>query len=164
MLAEANAPKGSFYYHFPGGKAQLAEVAVSAASDQIVALIGRAFDRAPDFKTGAGELARLVGDWFARSDYREGCPITSVHLETTSDLPGISQATSAAFSAWIAAIERWCIEHGFDPAEARSLAMGLVLAIEGAWILARATRTREPFDVAARMALAPAFGTGQAVR
>ncbi|HEY8491429.1 MAG TPA: helix-turn-helix domain-containing protein, partial [Dehalococcoidia bacterium] len=35
VLAESGAPKGSLYFHFPGGKEQLAAEAVQASGDRL---------------------------------------------------------------------------------------------------------------------------------
>jgi TetR/AcrR family transcriptional regulator, lmrAB and yxaGH operons repressor len=43
VLAESSAPKGSLYFHFPGGKGQLAVEAVTAGATELRAVIESVF-------------------------------------------------------------------------------------------------------------------------
>jgi TetR/AcrR family transcriptional regulator, lmrAB and yxaGH operons repressor len=153
ILEEAQAPKGSFYHHFAGGKEELAAIAVKAAGTEIIAIIDAAFAKATSFSEGANNVAERVGAWFERSDYAEGCPITAVHLETTPLSDRLTIATREVFACWCDCVANHARRLGLADAPAKDCALGLVLAIEGAWVLARARRSRDPFVLAARMAV-----------
>ena len=148
LLEVSKAPKGSFYHHFPGGKEQLAEAAMAQARDAVSARIDIAFADAASFADGARALVKAIGDWFERSDYTEGCPITSVLLETVPGSDRLAAASKAAFADWIARAESHAARLG-NVRDPRTAATGLLIALEGAWIVARAQRSRRPFEIVA---------------
>ena len=162
LLADAQAPKGSFYHHFPEGKEALGAEAVTQAGDEIAALIERAFADAGGFGDGATRMAKLVADWFERSDYAAGCPITSVLLETAPASARLTAACASVYDDWTARVAAHATRLGVaDPSD---VATGLVLAIEGAWVISRARRSKRPFEIAAAMASALADGLPDASR
>ena len=166
LLADARAPKGSFYHHFPDGKEALGAEAVTQAGGEIGALIDRAFAQAGSFREGATRMATFVADWFERTDYAAGCPITSVLLETAPACERLTAACAAVYDDWTDRVAGHATRLGVDAPHAFDLATGLVLAVEGAWIIARARRSKHPFEIAAAMAgaLADAQSTSKAER
>src|SRR5580698_3478955 len=75
VLTRSGAPRGSVYFHFPGGKAQLGmEAAESHAHEQV-----QIIDRAAGESSSAAELIEryidLGRDAMAASDYGRGCGI-----------------------------------------------------------------------------------------
>lgn len=148
ILETSGAPKGSFYYHFPEGKEQLAEQAMLQAGKVVQAMIERAFVGAASFQEGATRLSHAIADWFEKSDFSEGCPITSVLLETVPGSERLGTASQMIFKSWIDTAENHAIRLG-RAGEANDLATGLLVALEGAWIVARAQRSRRPFEIAA---------------
>lgn len=150
ILEQSRAPKGSFYHHFPGGKEQLAAAAIEQARDSVGHSINAAFASADSFAEGADNLVRSIADWFERSDYAEGCPITSVLLETVPGSDRLATACNAAFDTWVCQAEDHARRIG-GVTRPDVAAMALLIALEGAWVIARATRSRRPFDVASAM-------------
>lgn len=153
LLAESDAPKGSFYHHFPEGKEQLAEAAVLKAGGEVAGLVDAAFVRAESFEAGVRATAKAIAKWFKASDYAAGCPITSVLLETAPQSERLRLACKSVFEQWTQIVAAHARRFGHS-AGAERLAEALVLALEGAWILARSTRTTRPFDIAAEMTIA----------
>jgi TetR/AcrR family transcriptional regulator, lmrAB and yxaGH operons repressor len=153
ILSESSAPKGSFYHHFPDGKEELAAVAVAAAGLEIGRLIDSCFADATSFADGAKRAADAIGEWFEGTGYSEGCPITAVHLEMTPRSGRLADATAQVFADWCSRVAVHAVRLGVVPDRAADdSALGLVLALEGAWVLSRAQRSRRPFMLAATMA------------
>ena len=48
IVADANAPFGSVYHHFPGGKAELGEAVIRRSGQMYLELVMSVFDSAPD--------------------------------------------------------------------------------------------------------------------
>ena len=165
LLDESGSPKGSFYYHFPQGKEQLAAVAVTHAAECVRRMAAAAIDESSTPASAMRLFARRLAAWVEDNDYRAGCPITSVLLDTTPDSELTSKACLAAFESWI---ELWrsCFEFGgMGKAAAQELALLWVSALEGAWVLSRAQRNSVAIGNAsklisamARCANAPASG------
>lgn len=144
VIAHSGAPRGSIYHHFPGGKLQLAEEAVRYAGDYLGAGV-RASTRDDD--PGAPVRA-FLGWWrrvLVRSDFRAGCPIVAVTVE--SPLPDrLAEAAAAAFRRWEGDLTAGLVSAGAPRPRAARLATLIVAAVEGATVLCRAERSLAPLD------------------
>tara|TARA_R110000868_G_scaffold94003_3_gene259810 strand:+ start:554 stop:1168 length:615 start_codon:yes stop_codon:yes gene_type:complete len=146
LLSESGVPRGSLYFHFPGGKEEIASAAIAEARDQIGAGIDLAFAMAPDI----GGALHLIVDGFAgvleQSDFARGCPVTTVALEADRDTPLLSETCAGTYADWRQRLTTHLLTAGIAPARAPRLATFALSAIEGALILARAERSRAPLD------------------
>lgn len=146
VLELSAAPRGSVYFHFPGGKTQLAvEAAKEYARDQ-AALIERAAE-------GAASAVELITAYVTRarenlvaSDYAEGCTIAPLVLEGARESDLLANAGSAAFSLIIESLAFQFAFFGMDRPSARELAEVVLSGVEGALVTARAFRSPTPFD------------------
>jgi len=151
IVKRAEAPFGSIYHFFPGGKEELGAEAIRVSGATYAELIPAVFDPAPDPVTGvrnffAGAAAHLV-----ETDYADACPIATIALEVSSTSQPMRQACAEVFESWIeAGVERFR-RQGLDAATARRVVVGMICALEGAFVLARAARTTEPLEVAAEL-------------
>ncbi|WP_294979231.1 TetR/AcrR family transcriptional regulator [uncultured Microbacterium sp.] len=149
VIDHAGAPKGSVYFHFPDGKEGLGVAAVDLAATQFAQLIAEAAasagGAAAAVRAAVEALTAIVSD----SDYRLGCPVSVVTLEMGAESQRLRNACAAAFESWIAPTAALLEAEGLDAAPARSLATVVVSTIEGAVILARATRSAQPLTSAA---------------
>jgi TetR/AcrR family transcriptional regulator, lmrAB and yxaGH operons repressor len=144
IIAQSNAPKGSFYHHFPDGKEQLAEQAVMAAGGLVRSAIAQQFQNAATVEAGAAALAGQFASWFERSNFTAGCPITSIALETVPGSERLSRAVNAAMTGWIeefaGQIRR--VDPGYP--EPERAALRFLVALEGGWVVARVLRSTAP--------------------
>ena len=143
LLAASEAPKGSFYYHFPGGKEQLAEAAVRYAGAGVGGVIDEAFGSAADFPGGVRMIANLIADWHENTSFREGCPITSVVLDMVPQSPGITSAVRDVFDDWGRRVTGHAYRLGYSTFD-RADGMRLLTLLEGGWILSRAYQSKQP--------------------
>ncbi len=150
IIAQSKTPRGSFYYYFPAGKEQLAQETVLHTGEEIRQLLEQALADAPSFAAGIDSITSLIADWFAQSGYTAGCPITAVHLEKTPENPMLSEACQQVFSSWVTTIQQVANQFGHEK-RAVEIAEAAILALEGAWILARATQSKRPFVLAGNM-------------
>lgn len=149
VLAHSGAPRGSAYHYFPGGRNQLLCEAIDYASDQVAARI--------DTADSAGVLldAMIAGfrKQLSASDFRAGCPVVAVAVEAgEAGEPGAEETAAldragAAFLRWTGQITRRLKEDGVSAERAEELAMLIMTAIEGAVVVARATRDVKPLDL-----------------
>src|SRR5690349_19085907 len=68
ILAEAQAPFGSLYHHFPGGKEQLGANAIRTAGKRYELLIPAVFGPAPDLVTGVRMFFAGAADHLRETD------------------------------------------------------------------------------------------------
>src|ERR1700744_2620493 len=148
VIAESAAPRGSIYFHFPGGKEELAtEVTLLHASDRI-ADINRA---AATTRTAAELIAAFIGrerDDLVSSNYREGCAVAPIVIESTPASDQLSDATRRAFQDLITTLAARFADKGLPQERAAQLATNVWTSTEGALILSRALRSPKPFDAA----------------
>ena len=146
IVDESGTPKGSLYFHFPGGKEELAIAAIAyscgsrlAAMEQILATTETAVDA---FRTLLGSMRdRLVA-----SGFEEGCPIATVVLETAASSDALQKTCSRAWARWTDLFERRLSAEGHSPERARHLATLTLSMMEGSLMLARAHRSTAPLD------------------
>ncbi|MBP2452208.1 TetR/AcrR family transcriptional regulator [Mycolicibacterium lutetiense] len=149
VLAHSGAPRGSAYHYFPGGRTQLLCEAIDYASDHIAARIDKTDSTATLLDaTIAGFRQQLTA-----TDFRAGCPIVAVAVEAGE--PGSFESTpldraGVAFTRWTGQITRRLQSDGVSAERAEELAMLILTAIEGAVVVARATRDVTPLDLVHR--------------
>jgi AcrR family transcriptional regulator len=151
IVDEARAPFGSVYHHFPGGKEQLGAEVIRTSGAMYGQLLPAVFGPAPDVVTGTREFFRLAALHLEESGWEDACPIATVALEVASINEPLREATRDVFDSWVADATAMLVAEGLDDAAARRLAITFVCALEGAFILARAGRTREPLNAAGEL-------------
>jgi AcrR family transcriptional regulator len=156
VIAESGGPRGSLYFHFPGGKEELAtEVALQHSAD-IIADINRAAgatDSAAEF------VANFIGgfrDEIVGSAYTQGCAVAPIVLETTPASKPLSEVTRRGFSDVISTFAARLEEKAIDPERAQDLARMAIATMEGALIVSRALRDPQPFNSAIALLAASA--------
>jgi TetR/AcrR family transcriptional regulator, lmrAB and yxaGH operons repressor len=144
ILAAGGAPRGSLYFHFPGGKEQIGEAALTLSAEATRQGIARAAEASESAEIFLVRMVRAMASDLERSDYREGCPIATTALETAAHSEVLGRATRNAFQKWELEIKRGLFRFGMAAGDA-DLAATLVLSqLEGALLLARTYRSLEP--------------------
>jgi AcrR family transcriptional regulator len=151
IVTAAQAPFGSLYHFFPGGKEQLGAEAVRVSGALYALLIPTVFDPAPDPVTGVRDFFAGAAEHLVETDYADACPISTVALEVSSSSEIMREACAEVFESWIAAGAERFTREGVEPEKARELTIGMLAALEGAFVLARAMRTTEPLHIAAEV-------------
>ncbi len=148
IVTEAQAPFGSVYHFFPGGKEQLAAETIRQAGARYGQLLPAIFDPAPDVVTATRDFFAGAAAHLRATDYADACPIATVALEVSSTSEPLRQACADVFEDWITSATGQLVDAGIQPQPARDLAIGLIAALEGAFVLARVLRSTHPLDVA----------------
>ena len=108
-------------------------------------LIPAVFDAAPDVVTGVRDFFDGAGEHLVQTDYADACPIATVALEVSSTSQPMRIACAEVFERWIAAGADAVLRRRASPeSTARELTIGMLCALEGAFVLARAARSTEP--------------------
>jgi TetR/AcrR family transcriptional regulator, lmrAB and yxaGH operons repressor len=142
ILANADAPKGVMYHHFPGGKAELALAAIDASTNTMLhqLTVGmKKFDQPAD----------AIAYWFegaiknlSLQKYELGCPLATVALETVASDIDLRQAIADSFSRI-----RTTLADGLEVAgltNCKPLAALVVSAFEGGLMQARVAQSPKP--------------------
>jgi AcrR family transcriptional regulator len=144
ILAHSGAPRGSVYHHFPGGREQLLREATDYAGDYVARKLER--ERGDD---PLGALDALFDEYrknLLATDFRAGCPVVAVAIESSEEAPDLRDCTVAAFDRWHREIASSIERSGVSPGRADELGTHAIAAFEGAIILSRAYRDLEPLE------------------
>ena len=145
LVSAGGAPKGSLYFHFPGGKEQLAAEALAQSGrrlrEQLDAILTSGGDLAAAFDT----LTALLTD----SDFERGCPIATIALDAARQSEPIRQACVSGFESWRVTIEKFLTDKGIDATRAAELSTVALAMIEGALLLAKTQRNTAPLRAVA---------------
>jgi AcrR family transcriptional regulator len=148
IVTAAQAPFGSLYHFFPGGKEELGAEAVRVSGAIYAQLIPAVFDPAPDPVTGVHDFFNGAAEHLRETNYEDACPIATVALEVSSSSETMRVACAEVFESWITAGAQRLERAGLEREKARELTIAMLAALEGAFVLARAQRTTEPLRIA----------------
>ncbi|MCA1834050.1 MAG: TetR/AcrR family transcriptional regulator [Actinomycetota bacterium] len=144
ILAVAEAPRGSMYHHFPGGKEQLAVEALTASQAWVTRAVERAFARGGgDARRGVREFIDAFAQQLETTDFAEGCPFATVALESTALPKTIRRACKESYAAWHALFASH-LARSMNVQRAYAMATLVLAAIEGALVLSKASRSAAP--------------------
>jgi TetR/AcrR family transcriptional repressor of lmrAB and yxaGH operons len=144
LTTAGGAPKGSLYFHFPGGKEQLAAEAVRLSGDRTGELLRAVVAAAPDAATGIDRVIGHLADALAESDFQRGCPLATVALDAAAESDTIREACSDGYASWQADLADYLVRQGLSPERGSELATVVLAAIEGGLLLARTKRDVTP--------------------
>jgi TetR/AcrR family transcriptional repressor of lmrAB and yxaGH operons len=142
VLAVADAPRGSVYHHFPGGKSELLHAALDRASEE-----ARGALEMSRGQSAADVLEHFLALWRALLDgshVSAGCAVLSV---TVAGADGdILDHVGTIFRGWTDQLAELFVAGGMPEDTAHRMATVAIAATEGAVVLSRAQRSRDPFD------------------
>lgn len=144
ILEESGAPRGSFYFHFPGGKEELACAALEASGAAWREHIEQVVAEAPTAAVALARVCELLAERLEASAFRAGCPLATVALEAAASVDAVHEVCRDHFQRWQENIAARLVDEGMPEAGAVPLATLLLSSIEGAMMLCRAERTAEP--------------------
>ncbi len=143
IVLEGDAPLGSVYHYFPGGKEQIGAEALARSGERIRRTIERAGD-APDLPAAINAYFTVNADRLRDSDYERGCPIATVCLETASVNERIRKVCEEVFNSWKTTLAKVLSDAGIPEVDAAPLATFVLSSYEGALTMSRALRDVEP--------------------
>lgn len=154
IVTQAQAPFGSLYHHFPGGKEELGAEAIRVSGALYELLIPAVFDPAPDLVSAVRAFFAGAAEHLRETGYEDACPIATVALEVSSSSEAMRTACAEVFESWIAAGLPRFTAAGLPAPRARELVIAMISALEGAFVLARASRSTEALAVAGELVAA----------
>src|SRR3954469_3445810 len=142
ILAHSDAPRGSVYHHFAGGKTQLAEEAIRWAGEFTLAGTAATL-REHDPVAAIGVFREQWSTILRRSKFAAGCPIVAAAVDGQHE-PTVRDIAGEVFADWEDLLAEAFRERGLRAGRARSLATLLIASIEGAIVVSRAQRSIRP--------------------
>ena len=150
LAKRADAPLGSTYHHFPGGKHQVVVEAIALAGARVDAGLDEHLRSGA--RAGLGEFLAIWRNVLLGSRFRIGCPVMAAAIDEPLDEDSNAprEAAAGAFDRWRRRLERAFMSEGLGEDAATDLATLVIASMEGAVVLCRAERSIDPFDRIAR--------------
>ena len=121
ILAAGGSPRGSLYFHFPKGKEEIGEAALTIAGEGVRQAIARAAEASESAEIFLVRIVRGMAADLEKSGYKEGCPIATTALETSAQSDVLGAATRTAFQKWENEIKRAVVLTSGDRIDLRDL-------------------------------------------
>lgn len=167
VVLRSGAPIGSLYHYFPNGKTQLVTEALEIHAEKSRRLLEHFFDGRMTAAAAVRSLFNTAAEGFERAGANKGCAIGAVTLDLMRSDEEIRDLCKNTFDQWMSIIASHLPFS--DERSRRALAMMVVVALQGALVLGRATQSGEPFRAAGEWLGAMAstnnpVGVGRATR
>ena len=140
VTAAAEAPVGSLYHHFPGGKSQLANVVLETTGAAYQDLFELIWDSQPDPGRAIEAFFDAAAEVLEQTDFIDPCPIGGVAREIANTNEVLRQTADRVFDGWIRSASERLAAGGLESTEAEEFAVSLIAAIEGGFLHARTSR------------------------
>ncbi|MCV7317137.1 TetR/AcrR family transcriptional regulator [Mycolicibacillus parakoreensis] len=145
LAKHTQAPLGSTYHYFPGGKYDLATEAVRWADNLTMSVLAKELASGP--QAGLSAFLSLWRHIVLDSDFHAGCPVLAVSVEDLPDKHHAPRdAAAEAFGRWISLLAESLRDAGASPSDADQVATLIVAAVEGTVAICRAQRSITPLD------------------
>jgi TetR/AcrR family transcriptional regulator, lmrAB and yxaGH operons repressor len=152
VLAAADAPYGSLYHFFPGGKQELGAVALTHGGARYRDLLESVYPPGADVVEATANSFVQAAEMLEATDYGYACPIATIALEVADTDELMRSAAADAFESWLEVLEQRFTAAGMTAERARDVAVEIFCLIEGAVLLSRTTRSSVPMRAVGRAA------------
>jgi TetR/AcrR family transcriptional regulator, lmrAB and yxaGH operons repressor len=147
ILDFAQAPKGSMYHHFPGGKEEIAVAVIQKLSQDILGMLAASRARStPALLLQVGAQLTTV----MQKTNHEVCALFSGFVSERNGSPLLGQAVSQAYDEMIARLSTRLQADGLAKRAAHERAVIVIALLEGGALLAQAQQSTAPFDLAVK--------------
>ena len=148
ILEQSGAPRGSLYYHFPGGKEELVLEATRQGVAIVTQVLKEALTSSADPADGVRAFVEAAAHGLRDSGYVFGCPVAPIVLDSPES-SALAEACQEALKEWQKVFVEGLGSAGIEGRRAESLATMIVCGLEGGLLLARARRDIAPLDAVA---------------
>lgn len=152
VLAAAEAPYGSLYHFFPGGKQELGAAALTYGGERYRDLLETVYPEEVDVVEATAAAFREAAERLEGADYGYACPVATIALEVANNDELMRSAAAEVFESWLAVLRQRFTAAGMTDERAREVAVEIFCLIEGAVLLSRTTRSSVPMHTAGRAA------------
>lgn len=149
VLEISQSPKGSMYFHFPGGKEELASAAAARSGEDMREALSVVIQQAESLAEVLQGVCHALAAQLEQSKFLNGCPVATLTLEMASYSPGIQSTCEGVYKEWESVIKDSLAQFDVPVSNMDSYATFVLSAIEGAMLLCRAYQSTQPlYDTA----------------
>lgn len=150
ILEQSSTPKGSLYFHFPGGKQELVIEAIIRAGETVRRKVVKVLQEQSDLGKAISAFVLTIACDLESSDFRNGCPVANVAVEASATYDRLRLVCEEVYESWFLLVKERLLKAGLDEPTAESWTVFIWSAVEGALLLSRNRRSAEPLNIVAR--------------
>lgn len=150
LLARSNAPRGSLYFHFPGGKEQIGAEVVARVGAEVATRFRELHESGVDMATFIERVFKTTAKESKEREYAASCPMAAIVTGFGNDNPKLAAAAREAFASWEDEIRAAAVARGMSQDDAKAFASAMLAAMEGAFVVSKAQRSSTPHINASR--------------
>jgi TetR/AcrR family transcriptional regulator, lmrAB and yxaGH operons repressor len=150
LLAKSGAPRGSLYFHFPGGKQQIGAEVVARVGAEVAERFRGLHESGVDLDTFIERVFKTTAKESKDRDYCATCPMAAIATGFGASDEKLAEAVRGAFNSWEHEIAAAARARGMSEGNAAVFASAMMTAMEGAFVISKAQRTSAPHVNASR--------------
>ncbi len=152
IVKTTDSPKGSLYFHFPGGKEDLASQALKHTGEDMGGEFAELLKSAKSPTQGISKIFQVLEERILKSNFTKGCPISTTALETASENNLVNKTCSIIFTSWTDNLALYLQYNKIQAKRARELSFSIISLWEGAVLLSKTNKSTEPLKAASKTA------------
>lgn len=141
LLEKSGAPRGSLYFHFPGGKEEIGVEAVRRVGENVAGQFRDLHESGVDINTFIDRVFKTTAATVKEREFEASCPIAATAAGLGKHNPLLAAAVRDMFSSWEREVTVAAIARGMTPKNAAEFATAMLVCIEGALIVSKAQGT-----------------------
>ncbi len=149
ILSVSGAPRGSLYFHFPGGKQALVLEALRAGIEEATEALRKCLTEADTPAEGIQDFFLLIAQELEDTNYTFGCPVAAIILDRPEIDSELARACQDAFDEWARMYRETLVDAGLPTDRAERLALTILGSLEGALMMARSQQSPAPIKAIA---------------
>ncbi len=138
LLQKSGAPRGSLYFHFPGGKEQIGAEVVERVGAEVARRFRELGETGVDLNIFIERVFKTTAKECKERDYKASCPMAAIAAGVSSDNPKLQDAIREAFLSWEREIAAAAEGRGMTKKNAEAFASSFLAAMEGAFVVSKA--------------------------
>jgi TetR/AcrR family transcriptional regulator, lmrAB and yxaGH operons repressor len=150
LLEKSGAPRGSLYFHFPGGKQQIGAEVVARVGAEVARRFRELHESGVDLNTFIERVFKTTAKECKERGYTASCPMAAIATGFGSSDDKLAAAIREAFNSWEAEMRLAAHARGLSEENAAIFASAFLTAMEGAFIVSKAQGSSAPHKNACR--------------
>src|SRR5262249_42867479 len=141
LLEKSGAPRGSLYFHFPGGKEEIGVEAVRRVGVSVAGQFRDLHESGVDMETFIERVFKQTAKTVKDREFEASCPIAATAAGLGKHNPQLAAAVRDMFASWEHEVTVAAVARGMSPKNAGEFATAMLTCIEGALIVSKAQGT-----------------------
>lgn len=138
LLEKSGAPRGSLYFHFPGGKEQIGAEVVQRVGASVAQRFRELHESGVDLDTFIERVFKTTAKESKERGYLATCPMAAIATGFGAGDTKLATAVREAFESWEREIRAAAKARGLSDVDAATFASAMLTAMEGAYVISKA--------------------------